>query len=109
MYLAAGVNLKNLFNSVDVDGSGSIDREELALLSRTLGTSLDEDELDEAMAQMVRQLTDSRSSACHTQHDMCLSALYVHRTLMGRVTLTLRSFVSGGIRLAKRRASCRKP
>ena len=43
---------RQLFEQIDVDGSGSLDREELADLAERLGAALKPAELDEAMAEM---------------------------------------------------------
>ena len=44
--------LAELFTRIDKDGSGSLEREEIALMSLELGKPLSEPELDEAMAEM---------------------------------------------------------
>ena len=43
---------RDMFNSIDVDGSGSLDREEVAQLSIQMGRELRSLELDAAMAEM---------------------------------------------------------
>lgn len=42
----------DMFNSIDIDGSGSLDRQEVAQLSINLGRELRKHELDAAMAEM---------------------------------------------------------
>lgn len=44
--------LAELFNKIDTDGSGLLDRDEIAQLSRDLGKPLSEAELDDAMLSM---------------------------------------------------------
>ena len=44
--------LKALFHIVDIDGSGELDREEVAQLSKDMGAVLSEEELDGAMSEM---------------------------------------------------------
>eukprot|EP01051_Picozoa_sp_SAG22_P023230 SAG22_NODE_5905_length_933_cov_1.426859_1_plen_110_part_10 len=41
-----------LFQEADADGSGGLDKDEVAALARNLGRPLSEQELDEAMAEM---------------------------------------------------------
>eukprot|EP01043_Picozoa_sp_COSAG02_P017924 COSAG02_NODE_824_length_16741_cov_16.319733_3_plen_1657_part_00 len=43
---------RDMFNSIDIDGSGSLDRHEVAQLSINLGRELRKHELDAAMAEM---------------------------------------------------------
>ena len=45
-------SLEDLFNEIDTDGSGALDRKEIEELSTKLGADLDDSELDAAMAEM---------------------------------------------------------
>jgi Ca2+-binding EF-hand superfamily protein len=44
--------LRQVFDSIDIDGSGSLDRDEVAQLSRNLGNELSPEELEAAMLEM---------------------------------------------------------
>eukprot|EP01047_Picozoa_sp_COSAG01_P056588 COSAG01_NODE_6435_length_3669_cov_1.367507_3_plen_574_part_01 len=44
--------LRQVFDSIDIDGSGSLDRDEVAQLSRNLGHELSPEELEAAMLEM---------------------------------------------------------
>lgn len=44
--------MKEAFNKFDKDGSGAIDREELALLSKELGHELNEEQLEVALKDL---------------------------------------------------------
>lgn len=44
--------LRSLFGKIDADGSGSLDRDEVAALAQELGLQLSAEELDQAMAEM---------------------------------------------------------
>ena len=45
-------SMTEMFQRIDVDGSGTLDRSEIAQLSASMGTVLDDGELDTAMAEM---------------------------------------------------------
>lgn len=44
--------LKELFEQIDIDGSGTLDRTEVARMARLLDKPMDDDDLDAAMASM---------------------------------------------------------
>ena len=45
--------VRNLFNLIDEDGSGTLEKEEIAQLSKELGKPMSDDEIAEAMTDMV--------------------------------------------------------
>ena len=49
---AEEAQLREFFNEIDTDGSGFLDRDEIAALAKRLGVEFSERELDEAMAEM---------------------------------------------------------
>jgi Ca2+-binding EF-hand superfamily protein len=50
--------LREVFDLLDKDGSGSLDREEIQDLAARLGKHLTSSQIDEAMLEMVRAATD---------------------------------------------------
>lgn len=51
-HAAIGDDVKKTFSKYDTDGSGSIDKDELAVLCKELGCELDEDQLEEALIDL---------------------------------------------------------
>ncbi len=78
---AAYQNVEELFNAIDTDGSGFLDRTEVGELASTLGINLSDKELDSAFQQMDlnsngRVDLDEFESWCKytniTQHEYCM-------------------------------------
>jgi hypothetical protein len=67
--------LKRLFDSIDIDGGGTLDRDEVAELAVKMGIFMTDAQLDESMAQV----RDARN--CHLRTRVRSSLLHNYRQL----------------------------
>jgi hypothetical protein len=79
---------RDLFEEVDSDGSGAIDRAELGVLIRKLGRQWSEAQLDEAMLA----IDEVPSHDACTMHNPCITYLHTIRAVFGIVFVLLYVF-----------------
>ena len=77
---------RELFQQIDVNGDGTLDRSEIAGLATRLGKSLTEKELTAAMSEMDVRTHRTRAANLRWQSKIVTTAAYVQRIICPRDT-----------------------